>query len=89
MRIKNERNGEQMTEKARKILDGMKRKYQLRRLSDPVIRERVLSSFNGDNTDDAQPVGGDRGMQVLEEMNEFGDQFEQHLDSLRPNINAH
>jgi len=34
-------------------------------------RRQLLDQFNKDNLDDASPVGGDRGMKVLDDMNDL------------------
>lgn len=41
-------------------------------LNDPRRRERMLRAMNWEDMDDAGPVGGERGMKVLQEMNELG-----------------
>ena len=53
-----------MTEKARKILEELKKRYPLR-LSDASRRDKILSDFNRENLDDVGPVGGDREVAIL------------------------
>jgi len=71
-----------MTNKARKILDDIKRrdkKTKLWRLfRSPETRDRALSDFNQSELDPVGPIGNqDQQMRVLNEMNELGQQEEQ------------
>jgi hypothetical protein len=77
-----------MTEKAKKILEGMRKRYQLR-MSNPSARERVLNDFNHNNLDDVGPVAGKQQMKVLEDMNSLDREFEEHIQSLRPNVSTY
>ena len=80
-----------MTDKARKILDDLKRRDQrarmLRLFRSPKARDRALSEFNGATLDHVGPIGNqDQQMRVLNEMNELGEAQEQAIRASFPKI---
>ena len=76
-----------MTEKARKILEGLRKRYQLR-MSDAKAREKVLSEFNQATLDDVHPLGGDQGIAVLNDMNELQSDHDEFVKGLAPSVNV-
>jgi hypothetical protein len=73
-----------MTEKAKKILNDMKRRDRKRRgwmlFRRPETREKMLNDFNGSTLDQPAQMGNqDQQMRVLNEMNELGQQEEQSI----------
>jgi hypothetical protein len=74
-----EKRRRKMTEKAKKILNDLKRRDR-KLFRRPETRERVLHDFNESTLDQPAQVGSqDQQMRVLNEMNELGQQEEQSM----------
>lgn len=67
-----------MTEKANAIM------LNLKGLFDPKRRDQALAEFNQSTLDDVGPVGGEQGMAVLKDMNDFEAGHYASLKSLAP-----
>lgn len=81
-----------MTEKAEKILNYLKRqdgKAKLWRLfRSPGRMDRILEEFNKSTLDDVSPLGQDRGMSVLKDMNALEADHDEFVKSLAPSVDA-
>jgi hypothetical protein len=79
------------TDKAEHILNSIRRRDRkgLKRWSklqaNPQVRERILDQFNQSTLDGAAPVGGggEKQSKFLKEMNEFEQDHDQFIESLR------
>jgi hypothetical protein len=81
-----------MTEKAKAVLQKLRQRQVLKhwkRLANPERRDRILDEFNRDNAPDVKPLGGDKGMAVLKEMNDLQAGHDDFVNSLAPRVDVH
>ena len=57
-------------------------------LNNPETGDRILNDFNRDYQADVGPLGGNKGMAVLKEMNDLGQQQELTFREGIPKINV-